>query len=500
MRLIRRINFLVALMFTASCCVAYSADSELASSALVDSVERQDKKTVRTLLDQNVDVNVAQVDGMTALHWAVYWDDIDTTKAIIEAGADVQCKNRYRVTPLSLACTNGNNRLVQLLLEKGADPNSTLPYGETVLMTAARTGRVGPVVSLLDKGAKVNAKENSDQTAVMWASAEGHSRVVEVLIKAGADFRTPLSSGFAPLMFAVREGHVEVANLLLLFGADVNEAMQPTESTGAKRPRKGMTPLLLAIENGHFELAVKLLVAGADPNESRTGFTPLHTLTWVRKPDFGDNEAGNPPPIGSGNLTSLQFARILVEHGADVNLRKKNGSGGRGRSGKKGTTAFMCAAGTADVAFLKLLVELGADPTIPNESNCTPLMMAAGIGAGSSGDDAGSELEALESVKYLLQLGADINAVDDSRETVMHAAAYKSYPKVVKFLADSGADIKVWSRKSKAGRTPLSIAQGYRPGNFKPSFETANAIKKVMIAQGVTPPAPPKKRESNYRD
>ena len=128
-------------------------------------------------------------------------------------------------------------------------------------------------------------------------------------------------------------------------------------------------------------------------------------------------------------------------------------------------------------------------------------MIAAGIGSGSSGDEAGTEAESLEAVKFLLKLGADINAVDNNGETAMHGAAYKCLPLVVQFLADHGAEIKIWSKQSKHGRTPLSIAQGYRGGgNFKPSYETVEAISRVMISKGVTPPPPPAKQDGGYRD
>lgn len=436
---------------------------------------------------------------MTALHWAVFQDDLPTVKTLIQAGARVQAKNRYGVAPLSLACTNGNGPLVDLLLERGADPNTMLRGGETALMTAARTGRVGAVRALLAKGAKVDAVEARSQTALMWAAAEGHTAVVDALIEAGADFRKAIRSGFTPLFFAVREGRTAVTRRLLAAGVDVHGTMQIKRRRG-KGPAKGTSPLLLAMENGHFDLAVVLLGAGADPNDSRTGYSPLQTLSWIRKPDKGDSESSNPPPIGSGRLTSLQFARKLVAAGADVNARKQDRSGGRRKISVPGTTAFLCAAGTADTALMKTLLELGADPKVNNAQNRTPLMMAAGMGELPEADGPGTKPEHFQAVKFLLDLGAEIDAVDKNGETAMHATAYKSLPKVAQLLSNRGADIKIWARKSKQGRTPLSIAQGYRPGNFKPSFETVAAIEKIMLAQGVKPPLPPKKRGRAYRD
>jgi uncharacterized protein len=448
---------------------------------LPDAAEKADRASVRSLLESQVDVNQAQVDGMTSLHWAVHLDDLEMTKLLLNAKANVKVANRYGVTPLSLACTNGNEALVRLLLEAGADPNTRLPGDETALMTAARTGKIGPLKALLARGADVNARERRGQTALMWASAEGHAEVVETLLQAGADFRTPLASGFTPLFFAVREGRLDVVRVLLKAGADVNESMNPQKSSG-RSPSRGTAPLILAVENGHFELAAALLEAGADPNDQRSGFTALHTLTWVRKPNRGDEADGDPAPIGSGTMTSLQLVEKLVEHKADVNARLKRGASGRGVLKRTGATPFLLAAMTADVPLLRTLRKLGADPSLPNADQSTPLMAAAGLGTLAPGEEAGTEDEALEAVKLLLELGGDPNAVDDNGETAMHGAAYKSLPKVVQLLADRGARIDLWNRKDKYGWTPLSIAEGQRPGNFKPSPETLAALHRVLLA------------------
>jgi ankyrin repeat protein len=472
----------LALLLLASGPVARADDAPLA-----DAAERSDRARVRSLLGQRVDVNQSQADGMTALHWAAHLDDLETATLLLDARADVKAANRYGVTPLSLACTNGNGSIVERLLEAGADPNTTLRGGETVLMTAARTGKLGPVKALLARGADVNAKERRGQTALMWAAAEGHATVVEALLRAEADFRTPLPSGFTPLLFAAREGRTDVVRVLLKAGADVNQAIQPRRSS-ARAPGRGTTPLLLAVENGHFELAVTLLEAGADPNDQRSGFTALHALTWVRKPNRGDDESGDPAPIGSGNLTSLQFVEKLVEHGADVNTRLTRGASGRGVLSRVGATPFLLAARTADVPLMRTLVRLGGDPLLPNAEHCTPLMAAAGVGTLAPGEEAGTEPEALEAVALALEFGNDVNAVDDNGETAMHGAAYKNLPKVVQLLADKGARIKVWNHKNKYGWTPISIAEGHRPGNFKPSPETITALHRVMRAAGVSPP------------
>ncbi|MCI0357482.1 MAG: ankyrin repeat domain-containing protein [Planctomycetaceae bacterium] len=470
---------LAAWLLTAAAATDAAADAPLA-----DAAEKQDFAQVRVLLDKRADVNAPQADGMTALHWAAYHDDVLTVKLLLAAGANAKAASRYGVTPLSLACTNGSAENVELLLTAGADANSALPGGETALMTASRTGRLGAVQALLARGANVNAREHKGQTALMWAAADGHVDVVDCLLKAGADFRTPLSSGFTPLFFAVREGREAVVFRLLEAGIDVNEHMAPQQRGSAPRGKR-TSPLLLALENGHFELAAALLKAGADPNDRPAGYAALHAISWVRKPIRGD---GDPPPIGSGSLSSLDLVRLLARK-ADLDVRLEKGEGGRGRFTTTGSTPFLLAARACDVPLMKLLIELGADTKLPNADRCPALLAAAGVGALGDGDEAaGTEDEAVEAARLLLDLGADVNAVDDNGETAMHGAAYQSRWKLVELLAERGADIKVWNLKNKWGWTPLMIAQGHRPGNFRPAPDTIAAIERVMRANGVTPP------------
>ena len=466
---------------------------------IADEAERANWNRVAELAKANADINIIQADGMTALHWAIWHDNTATVHQLIESKANVTAVNRYGVTPLSLACLNGNESIAETLLKAGADPNRTLPGDETPLMIAARTGSTDIVRLLIENKADINAKEHRQQTAIMWAAAEGHADVVSILISEGADFNSPLRSGFTPLFFAVREGKTEAVNVLLDAGCDVNSTMQPENGNG-RSARKGTSPLMLAIENGHFELAAWLLEAGANPNDERSGFTPLHAISWVRKPNSGDGLDGTPPPIGSGNLTSLDIVRKLVEHGANVNARLKRGRGGRGRLNQTGATPFLLAADTADVPLMNLLLKLGADPSIPNADNCPPLLAAAGIGTYAPTEEAGTEEEALAATQLLLDLGADINHVDDNGETAMHGASYKSLPRMVEFLAQQGADIEIWNRRNKYGWTPHLIAEGHRPGNFKPAAATLAAVQKAMRDAGIEPPPPtPRKIRKGYQ-
>lgn len=454
-------------------------------SDVADAAEARDWVTVRSLMEAGAEAGTPQPDGTTALHWATYHDDRGTVELLVKAGADVNAMNRYGVPPLSLACTNGNAGMVEFLLGAGADANAVLEGGETVLMTAARTGSIESVQALVAHGADVNAQERNAQTALMWAASEGHAPVVEALIKAGADFRFTLDSGFSAMFFAVREGGIDVVRALLRAGVDPNEPLHRKGRPKYQFANSGMSPLLLAIENGHYELAVALLEAGADPNDERTGFTPLHTISWVRKPKNSDY-GSDPSPEGSGNLSSLQFVRTLVAMGADVNARLANGTSQPPKINFEGATPFLFAADKADVPLMKVLLELGADPFLPNVESTTPLMAAAGLGTTAPLEEAGTEEEAFEATQLLLELGADINAVNDNGETVMHGAAYGSFPTVVQLLANSGADPELWKQPNKHGWTPLFIAEGYRPGNFKPAPLAIAAIEQLMAEEGLS--------------
>lgn len=453
-------------------------------SPLANAMQAKSLDRVRELIANGADVNAKQADGMTALHWACYHDDAQSTAALIAAGATVDATNDYDIPPLYVACQNGNVEIVKCLLAAGADAKRKIPGDETCLMVAARTGIPQVVKALLDHGADPNARERKGQTAILWAAAEGNGEVVDLLIDAGADYKTPLASGFTPLTIAIREGKVDIVRRLLARGVDVNEPMRP-EKRAAGGPQNGMTPLLMAVENGHFELAEMLLVNGADPSDTRPGYTGLHAITWVRKPLRGD---GDPPPIGSGTRTSLDLVRTLIAKGADVNARHGRHRPANSALNKTDATPFLLACETGDVPLMKLLLESGADPTITNADNVTPLLAAAGVGVLGNGDDsAGTEEEAIEAIRLLLDLGADINAVDAEGKTAMHGAAFQSWNNLVRLLHERGAKIAIWNRKNNLGWTPLMIAQGNRPGNFRPSPETIEAVESVMRACGVEP-------------
>ena len=221
--------------------------------------------------------------------------------------------------------------------------------------------------------------------------------------------------------------------------------MSSVETAGgvAREQRQAnLDAFLLAASNAHFELAAYLLDRGANPNAAPRGWTALHLASWVRK--MGEAGSNDPPPQGSGNMTSLEFVKALVAHGADVNAKvtARRLPVGSSQLNFVGATPFFLAARTADLELMRLLVDLGADAKIATADGTTPLMVAAGVGSALPGEEPGTESEALDAVKMTLALGGDVNAIDATGNTAMHGAAYKHLPAIVRFLGSAGAKVR----------------------------------------------------------
>jgi ankyrin repeat protein len=426
----KRLTWLIAPLVSVAALGAAGSDAPLG-----DAVKKADKAAVRALLQKHVEVNAPEADGMTALHWAVQRDDLETADMLIRAGADVKAATRYGVRPLSLAATNGNAAMIEALLKASADANAASLEGETPLMTAARVGKVDALKVLLAHGAAVNAQENwKGQSALMWAAAEGHAAAITMLAEAGADVKARSKGGFTPLLFAVRNGHIEAARLLLTAGADPNDRAANGAPAADRYNRRPTTPdaptsaLGMAVINGYFELAGMLLDRGADPNVPDPRGSVLHGLAFMRRPGSGN------PPLPSGSLDTMDLAKALLAHGANPNARivwkeipfdrdlaatklPPNIPVGRNFLSFVGATPFYVAAKHGDVALMRLLLANGADPKMTTVQSVTPLMAAAGLGfwdGESPGPLTGvPESESLEAVKMALELGGDINAVTE---------------------------------------------------------------------------------------
>jgi ankyrin repeat protein len=438
-----------------------------ASTELADAAMRRNGDAVRSLLQRKADVNAPQLDGTTALHWAVRLDDLDTADMLIRAGANVSAANRAGATPMQLAALNGNAAMVAKLIKAGADSNVPLTtYGDTALMMASRTGKTDAINVLLDGGAKVNTKETwGGTTALMWAVAERHAAAVKTLIDHGADVnarsnfvpaangrgfegRTPVapqpgqaaeefaSGWLTPLMFAAREGDVDSARLLVAAGADVNAPASD-----------GKDALGLAIFNGNYELASFLIDGKAQVNRADTqGFTPLFWAVDRRNmetaPNFPWMVTADPLPL----------IRKLLEAGADPNALVNNTPRARMRAGSPRivfATALMRAAFSGDLELVKLLLAKGADPGVVSKDNETVLEAAAALGFIQGYSKGRSAAERLEVIKLLVDLGADVNAADDYGITPLMAAANMGEVSIIQFLVDRGADLGAYDLGKK---------------------------------------------------
>src|SRR5215471_4148980 len=273
-RLHMRIRILIGCLslaiLTSVSLFAGAGDSRLAEAAM-----NGDRATVRTLLGQKLDVNTPQGDGMTALHWAAFKDDVEMAQMLLQAGANVKVATRNgAITPLTFAAKNGDPAMIELLLKAGADANTCEANGTTVLMDAALSGNPEAVNLLIDRGADINAKEKvNGQTAVMFAAWENRAAVIKTLAAHKADLGVTTK-----VMRLERETLDENGNPI---NQTVND---PDYIRGDARPRNagptepsgnllmgGLTALLVAARDGQLDAVQALIEAGADPNQVGAG-------------------------------------------------------------------------------------------------------------------------------------------------------------------------------------------------------------------------------------
>ena len=443
---------------------------------LIDAVRAGDVAQVRVLLTRQADPNELDVDGATALHWAAHRDDLATAELLLRAGARADVANRYGATAVLVAATSGSARMLELLLDAGADPNLGLPAGETPLMRTARAGLADAVEVLLVHGADIDAREGwREQTALMWATVEGNTAAAQALVDAGADLHARSDGGFTPLLFAVRHNQQDTLGALVAAGADVDDQLP-----------SGLSALALATLNAHYDLGVWLLEQGADPNADDQGWTALHQLIWARRPNLGFN---NPAPIPTGLVSDLEFVEALVAHGADIDAletKEPRGADGSETGGYRnvlnrvGATPFLLAAKAVDLELMRLLVRLGADPLLPNEDGTTPLMVSAGVGIWAVGESPGTNEEALDAVKLMLELGDVVATVDANGNTALHGAVIRGSEPLVRFLVERGADLEAVNEK---GWAPLTIAEGVFYSNTGKRFPEMETLLLELGAQ-----------------
>jgi ankyrin repeat protein len=542
---------------------------------------RGDKTVVANLIKEKADVNAPQADGATAIQWAAYKNDLALADQLIAAGANVKAANRDGATALQLASINGNAAMIEKLLKAGADPNERSPRGETPLMFASRNGKTDAIKVLIDHKADVNAKENvRGTTALMWAVEQKHSEAVKVLVDSGANVgaitnpdnkggtaylapsvqqRAAQDKGFAlrpapvaggrgggggggrggntaaaggnpddlaaadaaaaeaafgrnqqntnggglsPLVFAAREDCLECAKILVAGGANVNQTT-----------RYGWTPLLTAVQNRHYQLAKFLLDNGANPNmKNNGGWSPLYLAVDNRNIEGGDY------PVRTADMDQLEFIKMLVDRGADVNARicgvDSTPTDCKGDSTETrtiftmqwlyeaGATPFLRAAQSADLPLMKLFLAHGADAKIATSNGDTALMVASGIGWVEGVTYEWSEADNVEAVKMCLDLGIDPNLANKDGRTALHGAAHKGRNDVVQLLVDRGAKLDAHDNGSRDTFTGAMFGHTWVPIDYSRGLvrvgvqsaiahpDTEALLKKLMDQRGIPVPPP----------
>ena len=491
---------------------AVSVDAaEVADAAMSRGIE-----AVREALQADADVNAAQIDGSTALHWAARHDDVAMAELLIKAGADIGASNRAGANPMRLATINGSAAMIRALLDAGADPNAPLTeHGDTPLMMAARTGVLDALQVLLEQGAAIDAAETwGGTTALTWAISEHHPQAVELLLERGAainvtskvvapraadargvegtapvDFdpeKFPVgyaNGGFTPLHFAAREGQLEAARLLVAAGADIDAIAAD-----------GKHALSLAIYNGHYDLASFLIDAGADLNHADAeGFPPLFWAVDRRNMEcnhgFPWTQTADPLPL----IRKLLAAGAAPNTFIDNRPESRRNFGGSPRI--KFASSLMRAAYSGDIELVRLLHEFGADPLVRNGDNETPLIAASGYGWIDGYSQGRSNQERLATMRFLVEQGADVNWACNDGITPLMVAANFGDTDMIQFLVDQGADLSAHDLGKKndgvfgGSIEPLmavdyAIGVGtFRPNNAVLHMEEATALLTRLMAE-----------------
>ena len=438
----------VALLVCGTAPIARVLDSPVADAAM-----QQDAAAVDALLQQGTDVNRAQGDGMTALHWAAEHGDQDLTARLLKAGANPGAGTRIgQHTPLHLAAKAGHASVLRLLVNAKADVSALTTTGAAPLHFAAASGSSEAVTILLDAGADVNVREPQ------W--------------------------GQTPLMFAAASGRTEVVKALLAHGADAAATAKVVDITA----RNGQDSIESRARNARVA-AVQKQLAAAKARAATTASTGSAPPARARGRGGDADSGGEPEPLGyadlvgaQGGLTALLLASrdglaetvfALVDGGADINQV----------SASDRTSPLLMATINGHFDLAMQLLARGADVTRASDGGATPLYGVLNMQWAPKSRHPQPAHYMQQKVGYLdlaealLKAGADPNArlrkslwyttynrdllsVDRTGSTPFWWAAYTLDVPAMKMLLKYGADPNVRTAK---------VAERYEEGGPEPS-------------------------------
>jgi ankyrin repeat protein len=499
-----------------------------------------DAKTIGLLIEAGADANEKLPLGRSPLMIASRTGNVDAMKVLIDHGADVNAKEAQRgTTPLMWAADEGHAGAIKLLIDSGADikaKSNATPRGRGPALGKAND----PRKQVADQGARRAAGQPSTLNfgggggnrggAAGAAGAAGANAAAAGApgapaaggrgggrggrgrgagAGANADANGDAANGddaaaaapargrggandggqLTPLIYAVRSNDLDSVKTLLAAGADINQ------TSGY-----GWSPLLVATQNRFYQLGAYLLDHGANPNLGNKGdWTPLYLATDNRNIESGDY------PVRKGDMDHLDFIKLLIDKGANVNARVKDSTETRTVFtnqwlDENGATAFLRASQSGDIELMKLLLAHGADPKINTVLNVSPLHVAAGIGWVEGITYEWSPQATLEAVKMLIDLGLDVNLQADTGRTALHGAAHKGRADVIQILADHGAKLDVrdyGNTDNRGGALAVHTWQAvdYADGLVRVGVQSAIGhpeagalLRKLMIAKGMEAP------------
>jgi ankyrin repeat protein len=463
--------------------VCSTASTRGAGSDVADAVMKGDTAAVRKLLLTKADVNAPQVDGATALHWAVYRDDLETADLLLKAGANVKAANRGGATPLFMAALYGNPAMIERLLKAGADAKERGPNGETTVMFAARNGNPAAIKLLVASGVDVNAKESiRATTALMWAAEEGHAPAAKALIELGADVSAKSGPAGLPRNYMAQAVNVAQVEAAAKRRREARAAGRTYEEQLAFEQANG------AVIQGRFgnaTTAAERAAGGNQDAEQNFGQPPTAAdAAAAGQARRGAGGRGGAGAARSGNAP----ARAQADQDADQDVIIAGLVGG----GSGGLTPLVFAAREGDLETVKVLLDAGADVNQTTEYGWTPLLVASNnrnykVGA------------------YLLEKGANPNIANKGGWTPLYLATDNrnieggDYPvpkpdmdhlEYITLLLDKGADPNMQVKENTLSRTIFTMQWFFEPGAtafVRAAQSSDTALMKLLLARGADP-------------